>query len=347
MYQYSSQYKGKIRIFTLLLGIILIALICVLFFYHNLKKNYSTSVTTPFDKNDTNLHLFQIEKNENVKSIAKRLKDESIIADDLYFWWYLRSNQIIPNIQAGTHYVAKSYNYAEIAKELSKARPKEKNLTIPEGYRIDQIDAKLTEEGLIDEGRFVQAVESFKINEYDFLSQNGLEGYLFPDTYRVFDNYYNFQSKGLIIKMINNFENKINDIYDPAKTDKTLEEIVIMASIIEKETNNKDNRALVAGILWKRLEIGMPIGADATTRYGIGKFTEELTYDNLQSDSPYNTRKFKGLPPGPICNPGLPSLKAAINPEESEYLYYLHDANGEIHYGKTNEEHNANKAKYL
>ena len=147
--------------------------------------------------------------------------------------------------------------------------------------------------------------------------------------------------------MIRNFESRISSIYDKENSSRSLEDIIIMASIVEKETNNKDNRAIVAGILWKRLDIGMLIGADATTRYGIQKFTEALTYDDLDSDSPYNTRKIRGLPPGPICNPGLKSIKASINPEESDYLYYLHDPNGDIHYAQDNDEHNANKRKYL
>ncbi len=339
--------RGKVRILTLLLGVVFLLLLMVLFLYNYLKNNYYQNTTKSVNREATGLQLFQVEKNEDIKLISKRLEEEGFIHNDLYFWWYIRSNDIAPSIQAGTHYLAKSYNYSEIAKELTKARPKERSITFPEGYRIDQIDARLTEAGLIDEGRFIQAAEIFKKEEYDFLSEKGLEGYLFPDTYRVFDSYYNFQSKGLIVKMINNFERKIKDLYDINQTDKSLEDIIIMASIIEKETTNKDNREIVSGILWKRLEIGMLIGADATTRYGIQKFTDPLTYADLDSDSPYNTRKFRGLPPGPIGSPGLASIKAALNPEESEYLYYLHDANGDIHYARTNAEHNANKRKYL
>lgn len=347
MYKQRPIRKEKKSIYKIFFGIIFISLLLILFCYIHFKKAYYQNIRTPFDVNNTSLKLFQVETNENMKIMSKRLENEGFIDNGLYFWWYLRSNNIIPAIQAGTHYLAPSYDYSTLVKELSKARPKERSITFPEGYRIDQIDAKLTEDGLIDEGRFIQATEAFKIEEYDFLNQNGLEGYLFPDTYRIFDSYYNFQNKGLIVKMINNFDNRIDDLYENGNSDKSLEEIIIMASIIEKETNNKDNREIVAGILWNRIELGMLLGADATTRYGIQKFTGALTYDDLASESPYNTRKFRGLPPSPICNPGLASIKAAINPEETDYLYYLHDANGDIHYAKTNDEHNANKAKYL
>jgi len=339
--------KNKNNTLKLLFGIFLSLTLIAFSFYKYAQHEYYQHSISPVDPNNSDLTLFQIDKGENIKLTIKKLKEENLVNNKIYFWWYLRSNEIIPAMQAGTHYLARSYDYAQITKELSKARPKEINFTIPEGYRIDQIDAKLTEAGLIDEGRFIQAAKDFKTEEYDYLPENGLEGYLFPDTYRIFDNYYNFQSKGLIIKMINNFENKIESVYDINTTDKSIEEIIIMASIIEKETNNKDNRAVVAGILWQRIELGMLLGADATTRYGLQNFTGALTYEDLDSDSPYNTRKIRGLPPEPICNPGLASIKAAMYPEESEYLYYLHDANGDIHYSQTNEEHNANKAKYL
>lgn len=345
MYQQKPLQKRKRNSIALLLGIIFFLLLGILATIYHFRSDYYKSINTAIDINKTDLQLFQVENNEDMKIMAKRLKADGIIDNNLYFWWYLRSNGLIPKIQAGTHYLAKSYNYEAIATELSKARPKEISITIPEGYRIDQIDAKLTEEELIEAGEFIKAAENFDTSSYDFIKGETLEGYLFPDTYRVFGD--NFQNKSLIIKMIKNFNSRISQLYADGDTENSLEEVVIMASIIEKETTNKDNRAIVAGILWRRLEIGMLIGADATTRYALQKFTEPLTYEDLESDSPYNTRKVRGLPPAPICNPGLKSLKAAINPEESDYLYYLHDANGQIHYGKNNEEHNANKREYL
>lgn len=337
--------QGKIKLLTVFLSVILIILIIAFLFLKQLKANYFASIYTPFDAKNNTPILFQVESNANIKLLTKRLQKEGFIKNDFFLWWYLRSNNLIPNIQAGTHYLSPSYTYEEIAAELSKARPEEVSITIPEGYTIAQIDERLTKKEYIQAGEFIQTTQEYNTENYGFVKLKSLEGYLFPDTYRLYAEHISMNA--LITKMLQNFEQKIDNIYDTETNTRTLAEILIMASIIEKETNDKDNRAIVAGILWKRLDIGMMLGADATTRYGINKLTEDLTYADLDSDSPYNTRKFRGLPPGPICNPGLASLKASIEPEESEYLYYLHDANGDIHYAKTNEEHNENKAKFL
>jgi len=123
--------------------------------------------------------------------------------------------------------------------------------------------------------------------------------------------------------------------------------VMIMASIVERDERNPDEMPTVAGVLWSRYDLDYWIGADATVLYALGRTSGGLTGTDLDSDSPYNTRKFRGLPPGPISNPGLASIRAAIYPEETDYFYYLHDAEGNIHYGETLEEHNANKAQYL
>jgi UPF0755 protein len=120
-----------------------------------------------------------------------------------------------------------------------------------------------------------------------------------------------------------------------------------MASIIEKESRNNTERPIVAGILWKRFDNNWMLGADATTRYTTGKKTEPLTTDDLSDPNKWNTRAVRGLPPGAICNPGLSSIEAAANPQESDYWYYLHGNDGQIRYAETLEEHNKNKSDYL
>ncbi len=120
-----------------------------------------------------------------------------------------------------------------------------------------------------------------------------------------------------------------------------------MASLVEEETRTDDERAIVAGILWKRFDAGTGLGVDATVRYALDKPSSALTVSDLDTNSDYNTRKFRGLPPGAIASPSLESIKAALHPEASEYWYYLHGTDGQIRYAKTNEEHNENKYKYL
>ena len=120
-----------------------------------------------------------------------------------------------------------------------------------------------------------------------------------------------------------------------------------MASLIERETRTAEERPIISGILWKRFDAERGLDVDATVRFVLGKATGALTKEDLEVDSAYNTRRRRGLPPGPIANPGLASLEAALHPEDSTYWYYLHGKKGEIHYSETNDEHNEKKEKYL
>lgn len=171
------------------------------------------------------------------------------------------------------------------------------------------------------------------------------EGYLFPDTYYFFSTVSPIE---VIQTMKNNFNTKIELFQSSIESsNKTLKDIIIMASIVEKEAQGDEDRNVISGILWKRIHIGMPLQVDATFLYLLGKTSEQLTISDLKTDSLYNTYRHKGLPPGPISNPGINSIKASLYPEDSPYLYYLHDRYGTIHYAENFEEHKANKSNYL
>ncbi|HXK35266.1 MAG TPA: endolytic transglycosylase MltG [Candidatus Paceibacterota bacterium] len=197
--------------------------------------------------------------------------------------------------------------------------------------------------------REMAAVLSAKIQDFDekkFLAiAEPKEGFLFPDTYLFF---LDAAPDVIVGQLAANFQNKIKQVEEKiAESSHTLNEIITMASIIEKESLNGDERQIVSGILWKRISLGMPLQVDATFLYINGKASAELTKDDLNIDSPYNTYRNKGLPPGPINNPGLDAIVAALYPKDSPYLYYLHDKKGKVHYAKTFNEHVANKRKYL
>ena len=172
------------------------------------------------------------------------------------------------------------------------------------------------------------------------------EGFLFPDTYFIPQN---ISPKGVIELMIKNLDEKITVKMreDIKESGKTFFDIIIMASILENEAITFKDKKIVSGLLWKRLEEGMPLQVDATLQYFTGKNTFQLTLEDLDLDSPYNTYEYKGLPLGPITNPGIWSIKAAIYPEESPYWFYLSDKESIIHYSETFEEHKAKKFKYL
>src|SRR3972149_5513944 len=184
---------------------------------------------------------------------------------------------------------------------------------------------------------------------YDVLAlkQKGadLEGYLYPDTYYV---YKDSRPEDLIKKMLDNFENKTKDILAEAQvSDKDFHDILTLASIVEREVPKTSERPIIAGLFLKRIQIGMALQSDATVNYVTGKYRLRPTYDDLQVDSSYNTYKNRGLPPSPIGNPSISSIKAVLNPEQSEYLYFLSKPTGETVFSKTLDEHNENKAKYL
>lgn len=182
--------------------------------------------------------------------------------------------------------------------------------------------------------------------EGEFLQfSKGKEGYLFPDTYFFPPNTMALD----VVKAIEkNFNRKIKPLEgDIEKFGEPLSSVIIMASIIEGEAREDYDRKVVAGILWKRIKIGMLLQVDAPFKYLISKGTAELSKNDLKIDSPYNTYIYKGLPPTPINNPGLESIKATISPIETDYLFYLTDSNGIFHYAKTHDEHVLNKARYL
>lgn len=202
-------------------------------------------------------------------------------------------------------------------------------------------------EGLSNKNSAVILAKSLsRFDSATFIKSAGdQEGFLFPDTY--------FFAEGVTAadvqtRMRANFDKKIKPLAtDIEKSGHTLREIITMASIIEKEVASEEDRAIVSGILWKRIGRSMPLQVDATFMYLLNKKSSELTQTDLQMKSPYNTYRNKGLPPGPIGNPGISAINAALNPKASPYLYYLSDTSGITHYAKTFDEHKANKEKYL
>jgi len=174
-----------------------------------------------------------------------------------------------------------------------------------------------------------------------------LEGYIYPDTYRVYNN---ASVSDIVFKALNNLKNKADSklLGDIEKSGMTFHEVMTLASIIEKEVRNKDDMKTVSGILIKRMNIGMRLEVDSTINYITGKNDPGASYKDLEIDSPYNTYKNYGLPPGPICNPGIEAIKAAVYPKESDFLFYLNRQDTfETIFSKNYDEHLRNKAKYL
>jgi UPF0755 protein len=237
--------------------------------------------------------------------------------------------------------------------------PTDVSVTFPEGFTLAQIAARLEAKGIVGAAAFTAAAQADRFRgEFDELQNTprgaSLEGYLFPDTYRLKRGTL---PEDLIRRMLHRFADQYTEARSRAAGDKgggpvppaalSTHVVVTMASIIEREVTSAEDRRLVSGILWKRLGSWIGLDADATIRYVLGNWDRPLTVQDLRVDSPYNTRRHRGLPPGPIGSPGLDSLAAALAPTASDFFYYLSAPSGETIFSATLDEHNAAKAKYL
>jgi UPF0755 protein len=280
----------------------------------------------------------------SLSTIATLLEDRELIRDGWAFQWFIRWKHLASKLQAGDYIIQRNLTFSEIAEILQHGKSEEVRITIPEGSTIAQIDALLAKKLLIEPGEFIACTNfcdlGFRISS--------LEGYLFPSTY--FENPKTFTSKKFIQRLYNTFQQQTKPLMRKIQeSGRTLNETVIVASMIEREAFGDDleEKQEIADVIWKRLDERIHLGIDATTRYELNEWKRPLYTEDFDSDSPYNTRRNLGLPPTAISNPGLDSLKAAANPISTEYYYYLHDNTGQVHFGRTLEEHNANKRKYL
>lgn len=293
-----------------------------------------------------------IEKGSSAAEIAKLLKQEGIIKNELAFRIYARTSDLSGRLQAGEFNLPVNKSLPEVT-ALLLSGPTEIWVTIPEGLRREQIALRFASSFGLEGEAFDEFVSSFM----DLTVER--EGMLFPDTYLIARD---ATPERVVSLLSNTFDKRVTAQMKQSITSqgRTLNEALTLASIIERETkNNPNERAIVAGILLKRIEAGWPIQADATLQYALG--SEQCTVDSQQCDwwipptaalkeslnSPYNTYKNQGLPPAPIASPGLSSIEAAINPAESDYWFYIHDDSGKIYYARTLEEHNQNIARYL
>lgn len=289
--------------------------------------------------------VFTVEKGSSAKSIAENLESLDLIISDNSFIKTVESEALDGKLRYGSFVLSPSMTLREVITVLTTEGTGELALTVPEGWTIEDIDAELTEMKLIEAGAFETCTKTCDFT-YDFLSEDqSLEGYLFPDTY--FVDSETFKVEDLINQMLQNFDKKWDETLQ-SKLDasgRNLVDVVKVASMVEKEVRTSEDLPLVAGIIWKRLDNDWTLGIDATLLYEDEDHS--ISAEDLDSDNAYNTRKHTGLPPTPICNPGLASLEATLSFEASDYWFYLTDVNGAVHYASTNEEHEENKAKYL
>jgi UPF0755 protein len=279
--------------------------------------------------------MFTIEKGSGLNLLGTKLSENKIIRSPFLFKAFSVIFGGTKGIIAGDYVLSGSQSVIAIAKRFSSGdfQLAPVKITIPEGLNVFEISKLIS-------GKFS------KIDPDSFVKSAGAdEGYLFPDTYFFLPN---AQAVEIIKTMKDNFQEKIKALNtEISNYKKPLPDVIKMASILEEEARTTETRRVVAGILWKRLALGMPLQVDASFKYINGKVTSSLTLDDLKIDSPYNSYLYRGLPPTPISNPGLDSISASVRPIKTNYLYFLTDKDGNMHYARTYEEHLLNKEAYL
>jgi len=302
--------------------------------------------------------ILAIGKGEGLREISFDLEKEGLIKSRLFFRIYVLSKGVSKNLQAGNYSLSPSMTIPEITKKIVSGDVIKEKITILEGWNLKDIADYVENNNLGSKEELFQ-ITGYPENQsgskdysdiFPFLkdkpTDTNLEGYIFPDTYEIQRNKETLET--IIIKALKNFDKKLNsDLRQEIKSqNKTVFDILIMASLLEKEVKTFEDKKIVSGILWKRREHGWPLQVDATLTYITGKKSSELTKEDLELPSHYNTYKYSWIP-GPICNPGLDSILAAIYPEKSDFWYYLSTFDGKTIFSKTLEEHNLAKAKYL
>ncbi len=295
--------------------------------------------------------VVEIKQGSGLLSIASQLENEGLIKNKYVFALYAASQGKHSELKAGTYTLTPSMTPRAIAQKLWQGESTQVTITIPEGFSLEQIEQRLNQ--AFDATHPIGNIktEEYK-DKFSFLEQapdeTSLEGFLFPDTYFFQPN---VSSEEIVNRMLSNFKAKalphIEENKENISEEKNIFQFIIMASLLEKEVIGAEDKKVAADILWRRIEIGMPLQVDATIVYITGKKTTDVSIKETEIESPYNTYKYRGLPVGPICNPGLESIDAALNPKESGYWYYLTTGEGETIFSTTLAEHNYNKSKYL
>lgn len=312
------------------------------------------TINKPCDTESILEKKFIVQSGESVNQIAINLEKAEIISGSDFFKIYVWQKKLANKLQAGNYILSPSMPIPEITNLLvgGKIVSNEIQITIPEGFSNQEIDERFFENDLIEEKEFITFNEnnSLNLSEYEFLQDKpekiNLQGYYFPDTYYY---YPDATIEDIAKKMLANFDQKLSPELRAAikKQNKSIFEILILASIIEKEAGFTEDMAKISSVFHNRLEINYPLESDATINYITGSGRSQSTYEDLKVDSPYNTYKYAGLPPSPICNPGLDAIKAAIYPIETDYFFFLTASDRKTIFSKTYAEHLKNSSKYL
>ena len=355
--------KKETSIIKKIMKYFMIALLVIVLVGGFFTWNYIKGETQPVDTAQTELVSFEIEQGASVKEVSKALEEEGIIRNSKLFNFYLKFKNV-SGFKSGLYQVSKSMTLDEIIAELSgQGKDKDQNATkvlIREGEQLTEIAKEVEKSTKYSAEDFMA-----KVQDEDFLrylvqkfpklltqSYNGyqvkyvLEGYLFPATYDMNDSK---TLQMLITEMVAKTDEVMSKYYDKIlASDYTLQETMAMASLIEKEGSKLEDRKKISSVFHNRIKENMKLQTDVSVQYALGEHKEALSLEDLEVDSPYNLYQNYGVGPGPYNSPSEDAIVAAMEPEKTDYLYFLADIHTkEIYYAKTYEEHLELKAKYI
>lgn len=288
--------------------------------------------------------VFNVPEGWTLRDVALELERSKIIRSGRTFRVLARFRSDGRHIKAGEYELGAHMRPGDILDKLTRGAVLTHSVTIPEGYTAEQIGDLLEKNGMAPKEAFMVFFDDASLMEKHNLPGPTLEGYLFPDT-------YHFARGVSVRKIVETLILRFRDVFEPLKARAeerrmSLHEVVTLASIVEKETGRLDERPIIASVFLNRLERGMRLQTDPTVIYGIQGFNGNLTRKDLQTKTPYNTYRIKGLPPGPIANPGEASLRAVLYPSDTDYLFFVSKNDGSHQFSKTLSEHNRAVRKY-
>lgn len=300
---------------------------------------------------DAEVVTFLVADGASFSSITDELHQSELISSKFWFKVYGKVDGSARALQSGVFELQEGMSYSSIVDALGSAEVDEISMTIPEGYTLKQIGEVVREKFDVSEAEWgiLTGMESpFEDHPFVKFAQKpedvDLEGYLFPDTYRFFKE---ATGEEIVEKLLDTMQSRISNENVEAPEGWSLHGVLTLASILEREVMLKEEKAIVADLFLRRLEIGMALQADSTVNYVTGKKTPGISLADRDIESPYNTYQNTGLPPGPISNPGIDAIIAVVEPIPNSFLFFLTTPEGEVIYGLTHDDHVRNKNKYL
>lgn len=306
--------------------VVLLITLCALFIFLGFKVRKDMKYPFSFKNSEEKI---LVSEGDTLLSLVNKMENKNLLKNEFLLKMYIKGAKFNTNIKPGEYNVDKSMSTQQFISMLN-AGTEDKNfiqVTIPEGYDIESIADLLQEKGIIDKEEFLKSCREFVLPSYIKVNSKlrySLEGYLFPDTYK-----FKKDSSGneIILKLFKRFEDIIKDIEKSGDKIENVPQIITIASLIEKEARVDEDRTKISSVIQNRIKKDMLLQIDAAVIYALGDHKERLSLDDLKINSPYNTYKVKGLPPGPICSPGRESIVAALNPESTNYVFYVLEDN--------------------